>query len=66
MTNRCRTFLAEDLVRVSDVSLDELELLEPILVPVEEADGQAGRGEWVNAMTMVALAAYHQHHAARS
>ena len=64
MTNRCFTFLAEDLARVSALSLDELESLDPIELSESELDARAGRGELVNAMTMVALMAWHRHGAA--
>ena len=60
MTNRCFTFLAEDLVRVAPVSLDELESLEPVELSETDLDERAGRGELVNAMTMVALMAWHR------
>jgi len=61
MTNRCYTFLAEDLVRVSQLSLDELESLEPVELAEADLDARAGRGELVNAMTMVALFAWQRH-----
>ncbi|HET6451485.1 MAG TPA: NUDIX hydrolase [Spirochaetia bacterium] len=64
MTNRCFTFLAEDLVRASALSLDELEVLEPLTLTADEVDRQMGRGELVNAMTVAALFAYHRHLAA--
>ncbi len=64
MTNRCFTFLAEDLARVSALSLDELESLDPVELSESELDARAGRGELVNAMTMVALMAWHRHGAA--
>ena len=65
MTNRCFTYLAEDLVRESPLSLDELELLEPVTLTVEETDSRMGGGELVNSMTAVALMAYHRHLAER-
>jgi ADP-ribose pyrophosphatase len=64
MTNRCYTFLAEDLEAAGALSLDELEFLEPVTLSIEEVDARAGRGELVNAMTLVALMAYHRHRAA--
>ena len=61
MTNRCFTFLAEDLLPEGPLHLDELESLEMIRLPIDEVDAQIGHGELVNAMTLVALAAYHRH-----
>jgi 8-oxo-dGTP pyrophosphatase MutT (NUDIX family) len=61
MTNRCYTFLAEDLRLDGSPSLDELETLESVAIPVSEVEGQAGRGELVNALTLVALMSYRRH-----
>ncbi|UCF96749.1 MAG: NUDIX hydrolase [Spirochaetaceae bacterium] len=59
MTNRCYTFLAEDLVRdrLSEGSegLDELELLDVLLVPIETLLAEIGRGPYCNSMTALAL-----------
>jgi ADP-ribose pyrophosphatase len=56
MSNWCTTFLAEGLVPVSGASQDALELLETRLVPVGEVIEQAGTGEYVNSLVVVALA----------
>ena len=58
MTNRSFTFAAEGLENDGAQSLDELESLDALTIPVDEVYAQAGRGELVNAMTIVALAEY--------
>ena len=65
MTNRCYTFLAEDLHRGGGEDseeaangpgrLDELELLDVLLVPISTVAEQIGRGPFCNSMTAVAL-----------
>jgi ADP-ribose pyrophosphatase len=56
MDNWCTTFLAEEIAPVSGASQDALELLETRLVPVRELLEQAGTGEYVNSLVVVALA----------
>jgi ADP-ribose pyrophosphatase len=63
MTNRCFTFLAEDLQPVGGPALDDLESLESFSLPVGEVEDRAGRGEFVNALTLVALMSYQKHRA---
>ena len=58
MNNRAHTFVAEGLEKDGAPALDELESLDTVILPVDEVVGQAGRGELVNAMTVVALAEY--------
>jgi ADP-ribose pyrophosphatase len=67
MTNRCYTFLAEDLYRGGGGEgseegpahgpgrLDELELLDVLLVPMNTLAEQIGEGPFSNSMTAVAL-----------
>ena len=61
MTNRCFTYLAEDLHAVGALALDDLEALESMAVPVAEVEARAGGGELVNALTLVALMSYQRH-----
>lgn len=61
MTNRAYTFVAEGLERDGAPSLDELEALDAVTLPVEEVVSRAGRGELVNAMTVVALAEFQRY-----
>jgi ADP-ribose pyrophosphatase len=61
MTNCSFTFAAEGLQPDGAPSLDELEALDTLTLPVEEVYAQAGRGELVNAMTIVALAEYQRY-----
>jgi ADP-ribose pyrophosphatase len=65
MNNWCTTFLAEDLVRIGDPSLDETEELDVLEIPVRALKEGIGTGELVNALTMVALMWYERGHAAR-
>jgi 8-oxo-dGTP pyrophosphatase MutT (NUDIX family) len=58
MTNRCFTFLAEDLERTGSPALDELESLDSLVLPVSEVQARAGQGELVNSLTLVALMSY--------
>jgi ADP-ribose pyrophosphatase len=67
MTNRCYTFLAEGLHRETSGQgsaqgsvdgkgrLDELELLDALLVPIDEVEAEIGRGPFCNSMTALAL-----------
>ena len=61
MTNRCYTFLAEDLETAGSHALDELESLESLALPVADVKSRAGRGEFVNALTLVALMWYERY-----
>jgi ADP-ribose pyrophosphatase len=63
MTNRCFTYLAEELQPAGAAALDALEALESISLPVAEVEERAGRGELVNALTLVALLSYQRHRA---
>jgi ADP-ribose pyrophosphatase len=56
MTNWCTTYLAEELAPVVGAHPDELELLETRVVPVDELVANAGTGEYVNSLVVVALA----------
>ena len=58
MNNRCFTFLAEDLTKIGGTTLDELEALDPILLPVREVEKQMGTGEFVNALSYLAFLCY--------
>jgi 8-oxo-dGTP pyrophosphatase MutT (NUDIX family) len=64
MTNRCYTFLAECQEPAAAPTLDELESLESLVLPVAEVEARVGRGEFVNALTLVALMSYWKHLAA--
>ena len=67
MTNRCYTFLAEELYRDARGEgsepaaahvpgrLDELELLDVLLVPISTVAEQIGQGAFSNSMTAVAF-----------
>ena len=61
MTNRCFTFLAEDLEPAGPQALDELEALDVVALTVSEVQGRAGQGELVNALTVVALRAWERY-----
>jgi len=63
MTNRCFTYLAEDLQPAGLPALDPLEALESMALPVAEVEERAGHGELVNALTLVALMSYQRHRA---
>ncbi len=58
MTNTCYTYLAEDLTRVAEKSLDELEQLEAVEVPVRTVSERIGTGELVNSLVIVAFLWY--------
>ena len=61
MTNRCFTFLAENLEPAGRQELDELESLDFLVLPVSEVQARAGMGELVNALTLVALMSYQRY-----
>jgi 8-oxo-dGTP pyrophosphatase MutT (NUDIX family) len=61
MTNRCYTFLAEDLEPAGRPALDELESLESLTLPIAHVEARAGQGELVNALTLVALMSYQRY-----
>jgi ADP-ribose pyrophosphatase len=58
MTNWCSTWLAEDLTRVGEKSLDDLEQLESIMMPVRLVQERVGTGELINSLVMVAFLWY--------
>jgi len=64
MNNRSYTFLAEDLTRIGGTKLDELEALEPRIVPVAEIERNLGTGEYVNALTVLGFLWYRSRGAA--
>ncbi len=66
MTNRCYTFLAEDLHAAGGQSLDELETIDAVTRPIDRVEAEAGTGELVNSLTLVALLAYQRHRAGPS
>ena len=59
MTNRCTTFLAENPYRDAATGgsnlLDELEVLDVVLVPVDTVNEKIGRRPFCNSMTALAL-----------
>jgi ADP-ribose pyrophosphatase len=55
MNNWCSTYLAEDLVRVGGLALDDTEHLEPLTVTREELARGIGTGELVNSLTVMAF-----------
>ena len=55
MDNTCFSFLAEDLVRVEELSLDDLEVLEVLEIPVRELERRIGEEPFLNSMTALAL-----------
>ncbi len=58
MTNTRYTYLAEDLTRGGEKSLDELEQLETVEVPVRTVSAKIGTGELVNSLVIVAFLWY--------
>jgi len=58
MSNRCHTFLAEDLRAGGSQELDALELLEVVRVPLAELQERIGEPPYLNAMTALALCWY--------
>jgi ADP-ribose pyrophosphatase len=63
MTNWCSTFLAEDLTRVGEQDLDELEEMDVLQVPAADLSRRIGTGELVNSLSLVALFLYQRHRA---
>jgi ADP-ribose pyrophosphatase len=61
MDNTCYSFLAEELVRAEEPSLDELEALQVVQVPVGELEERVGEEPYLNSMTAVALFWYLRH-----
>jgi 8-oxo-dGTP pyrophosphatase MutT (NUDIX family) len=55
MNNWCHTYLAEDLSAPGEKSLDHLENLETVEVPLRDVEKGVGSGELVNSLVMVAL-----------
>jgi ADP-ribose pyrophosphatase len=53
MTNWFWTYLAEDLVRVGELSLDDTEELQPLTLTRAELRERIGSGELVNSLTLV-------------
>jgi hypothetical protein len=53
MNNWFSTYLAEDLVRVGDLSLDDTEELQPLTLSRAELARRIGSGELVNSLTLV-------------
>ena len=66
MTNWCSTYLAEDLELLGEKSLDALEQLDAVTVPVREVESRMGTGEYINSLVMVALFWYTRRKAAGS
>ena len=64
MHNWCSTFLAEDLVRVGALSLDENEVLDVLEIPVSVVRKTIGTGELVNSLALVAFTLYERWQAA--
>jgi hypothetical protein len=58
MNNWCFTYLAEDLTRVGDLALDELEDLDVLQVPVSDLPQRIGTGELINSLSLVAFFLY--------
>jgi ADP-ribose pyrophosphatase len=68
MTNRCYMFVARNLCRSGGVEepgtaspggrLDELELLDSLLVPIDTVVSEIGQGAFCNSMTALALCWY--------
>ena len=56
--NQTHIFLAEDLTPTGKLDLDEDELLDPLLVPVDEVIAAFGTGDYVHAYMGTALAFY--------
>jgi ADP-ribose diphosphatase len=58
MTNTCFTYLAENPIQVGEKSLDELEQLEAVEIPVRAVSRQIGTGELINSLVIVAFLWY--------
>jgi 8-oxo-dGTP pyrophosphatase MutT (NUDIX family) len=60
MTNRCFVFLAEDIQLEGGSAPDANEYLDACMLPVHEVETRMGTGEFVNALSMVALQSFHR------
>ncbi|MFW5769316.1 MAG: NUDIX hydrolase [Spirochaetota bacterium] len=60
MDNWCYTFVAENLEKVAGQVLDQLELLDYELIPVEEVQKRMGTGPYTHSLMMVALDFYNR------
>jgi ADP-ribose pyrophosphatase len=60
MTNWFSTYLAEDLVRVGELSLDDTEELLPLTLSRAELGRRIGTGELVNSLTLVSFFLWEQ------
>ncbi|MEW5816483.1 MAG: NUDIX hydrolase [Spirochaetota bacterium] len=60
MRNKCYTCLAECLSGTQTQNLDHLEQLEPVLVPVKEAETGIGNGPFNNGIMVIALYFYNR------
>ena len=61
MNNFSHTYLAVNPVYKGVQELDEHEIIDVILVPVEEASALMGKGEFINAISIVALRWYEKY-----
>ncbi len=61
MNNLSYTYLAVNPVPAEKQALDEHEIIDVILVPVEEARALLGRGEFINAVSVVAHTWYERY-----
>ncbi len=57
-SNRCYTFLAKDLKKVSDPSPDQTEDIEVVLIPLSEIPGLIRKGKIDHAIVITAFAHY--------
>ena len=61
MNNISYTYLAVNPVLSENQSLDEHEIIDTVLVPLEEAGALLGRGEFINAVSIVAYTWYERY-----
>ena len=54
MNNTSHSYLAVNPVLSEKQDLDEHEIIDPVLVPVDEVDALLGKGEFINAVSIVA------------
>jgi ADP-ribose pyrophosphatase len=66
MTNRCFVFLAEDLSAQGGQTLDALESLDAVILPVRDVAEGLGAGELVNSLALVAFFLFQRHRADRA